>query len=342
MRAGPGGRPAKPVNLALQGGGASGACTWDVLDFLLEDGRISFEAISGTSAGAMNAVAMADGMVKGGPEGAREALERFWRAVSRLAGGGRALPAGGGTFGFPRSPLTAWFDLWTRMLSPYEFNPLDINPLRRLVEEQIDFERVHACDMIKLFVSATNVHTGRVRVFEAGEITSQVVMASACLPHLFRAVEIDGVPYWDGGYMGNPVLYPFFYACESEDILLVQINPIERQGTPRTAREIQDRVNEITFNASLMKELRAIHFVRELIDRGVLEHKHYKRVRLHRIDADGHMGDLTASSRLDADWSFLRELRDAGRAAAGAWLDDNAAQVGKESTVDLERMFGEA
>jgi len=338
-----GGKSPKMVNIALQGGGAHGAFTWGVLDRLLEDGRIGLEAISGTSAGAMNAVVVADGITKGGPDGARQALEDFWQAVSREGAKSpiQRSPVNmfTGDWNLDTSPGYLFFDNLTRLVSPYELNPLNYNPIRDLLEAQIDFDRVTTCDKMKLFVSATNVHTGRVRVFTCGEITADVVMASACLPHLYHAVEIDGVPYWDGGYMGNPVLFPFFDACASNDVVLVQINPIERKTTPRTAREILNRVNEITFNSSLLKELRAIEFVARLIDDGKLDPSDYSQVLLHRIEPGEEMLALSASSKLNAEWAFLIHLRDIGRAAASRWLEESFDRIGKESSVDIRTFF---
>ncbi|MCP4329627.1 MAG: patatin-like phospholipase family protein [Alphaproteobacteria bacterium] len=337
------GRSPKMVNAALQGGGAHGAFTWGVLDRLLEDGRTGFEAISGTSAGAMNAVVVADGIMKGGPVGARQALEDFWQAVSREAAKSpiqRSLVnMFMGDWSLDTSPGYLFFDHLTRLVSPYQLNPLNHNPLRDLLEAQIDFDRVAACDRMKLFVSATNVHTGRVRVFTCNEITVDVIMASACLPLMFQAVEIDGVPYWDGGYMGNPALFPFFDSCASNDVILVQINPIERKTTPRTAREILNRMNEIAFNSSLLKELRAIEFVTRLIDEGKLDRSHYKEVLLHRVDGGEEMSALSASSKLNAEWTFLVHLRDLGRGAATRWLDESFDRVGKESSTDIRTLF---
>ncbi len=337
------GNSAKMVNLALQGGGAHGAFTWGVLDHLLEDGRIGIEAISGTSAGAMNAVVVADGIMKGGPDGARQALEDFWQAVSRE---GAKSPIQRslvnvfmGDWSLDTSPGFLFFDHLTRLVSPYQLNPLDLNPLRDLLEAQVDFDRVAACDKMKLFISATNVHTGRVKVFTCSEITPDVVMASACLPLIFQAVEIDGVPYWDGGYMGNPALFPFFNSSASSDIVLVQINPIERKTTPRTAREIVNRVNEISFNSSLLKELRAIEFVARLIDQGKLDPSDYKEVLLHRIEAGEEILALSASSKLNAEWAFLVHLRDIGREAARQWLDRHFDSIGKKSSVDIRTFF---
>ncbi len=334
--------PGKPVNLALQGGGAHGAFTWGVLDALLEDGRLQVDAVSGTSAGAMNGAALIAGLTKGGRDEARAMLRKFWRAVARIGRLSplaptpldRMLPAGP----FGMTPVAAFWDVASRFFSPYDLNPFDLNPLRGVVERVIDFEALHACDRHRLFISATNVHTGRGRLFTEKEVTVDAVMASACLPFLFRAVEIDGVPYWDGGYMGNPALYPFFRASDTEDVLLVQINPVERRETPRTARDILDRMNEITFNSSLIGEFRAIEFVERLIDRGALKHggeDGYRRIRMHRIGGDEALSALGASTKFNADWGFLSELRDAGRSAAQGWLRDSWADVGVRATLDL-------
>lgn len=337
------GESPKMVNVALQGGGAHGAFTWGVLDRLLEDGRIDFEAISGTSAGAMNAVVVADGFMRGGPDGARQALQDFWQAVSREGAKSpiqrSPINVFMGDWSLDTSPGYLFFDHLSRLASPYDLNPLNYNPLRDLLEAQVDFDRITAGSKIKLFVSATNVHTGRVRVFTCGEITPDVVMASACLPFMFQAVEIDGVPYWDGGYMGNPVLFPFFNSCASSDVVLVQLNPIERKTTPRTVREILNRVNEITFNSSLLKELRAIEFVARLIDGGKLDPADYKQVLLHRIDAVEEMAALSASSKLNTEWAFLVHLRDIGRAAASRWLDRHYDRIGEGSSVDIRSFF---
>jgi NTE family protein len=333
----------KPVNIALQGGGSHGAFSWGVLDRLLEDGRLDFAAVSGTSAGAMNAVALADGWVRGGADGARQKLADFWRAVGLT---GRFSPVQRspwdvlwGNWSVENTPGYLWFDSMSRLLSPYVANPFNINPLRDVVRAEIDFDKVRACTSLKLFLSATNVETGQQRVFETKEITEDVVMASACLPLIFQAVEIDGAPYWDGGYGGNPALYPFFYANSAEDVLLVQINPVIREGVPKTANEIQNRIDEITFNAALLREFRAIAFVKELIATGRIPHGEYRDIRMHRIDADEAFKDLSASSKVNAEWAFLEYLRDLGRSAAGDWLDEHYEKVGKEPSLDLSDML---
>lgn len=338
-------RHTKSVNLALQGGGAHGAFTWGILDKLFEDGRVWVEAVSGTSAGAMNAVVASQGMYDGGGDGARAELERFWREVSRAGQSSlmrrSPLDVLSGNWSLDSSPAFVWLDLMSRIASPYDTNPLQINPLRDLVEKFVDFEKVRDCDDMPIFVSATNVETRRVRVFSREEITLDVVMASACLPLMFHAVEIDGVPYWDGGYMGNPALFPFVNHSPSNDVVIVQINPVVRKGTPRTASEILNRVNEITFNSSLMKELRAIDFVDRLIDENKLSGDEYRRLNVHIIDADEEMKTLGASSKMNSEWAFLVHLRDIGRRAAEGWIDRHFDDIGERSTVDLRTMFGE-
>ncbi len=336
-------RHKKSVNLALQGGGAHGAFTWGVLDRLFEEDQLWIEAISGTSAGAMNAVVAAQGMYDGGAEGAREALERFWWEVSKA---GQASPVKRspidmvlGNWSLDMSPGYLMMDLMSRLASPYDTNPFDINPLRELVDDFIDFEKVRDCNDLHIYLSATNVETGRVRVFKRDEVTLDVVMASACLPFLFKAVEIDGVPYWDGGYMGNPVLFPFIDDSPSDDIIIVQINPIVREGTPTTARDIHNRVNEITFNASLLRDLRAIDFVCRLIQENKLKEGDYRSMKIHMIEARKEMRPLGASSKMNAEWDFLLHLHEIGRKAAAAWLDKHFDDLEVRSTVDLREMF---
>ncbi len=329
----------RPINVALQGGGSHGAFSWGVLDRLIEDGRLEFAAVSGTSAGAMNAVALADGWVRGGPDGAREKLHDFWRAVAR---NGRFSPIQRtpwdvllGNWSVENSPGYAFYEGMSRLFSPYVANPLNLNPLRDIVAEQIDFRNVEACEAIRLYISATNVETGQLRVFTPDEITLDVIMASACLPQIFQAVEIDGAPYWDGGYGGNPAIFPFFKANSVEDVLLVQINPILREGTPKTANEIQNRIDEITFNAGLLREFRAIKFVKELIADKKLPTSEFRDIRMHRIDADEAFKGLSASSKVNAEWAFLEYLRDLGRSAATDWLEASFDKVGHEPSLVL-------
>lgn len=340
------GQTCKRIDLALQGGGAHGALTWGVLDRLLEDERIEFDGISGTSAGAMNAVVLADGLERGGRDGARAALERFWRAVSEAA---RYSPIQRGIFdrltgrySLESSPGYHWFEALTRMLSPYQLNPLDINPLRDLLGEQVDFDRVNRCAKLKLFITATHVRTGRARIFTQPALTVDKIMASACLPLVFKAVEIDGEAYWDGGYIGNPALYPLVDHTTCRDLVIVQINPIEREEVPRTSRDILNRLNEITFNASLIKELRAIHLLHQLIETEKLELERYRDMRVHLIHAAGELRHLDASSKINAEWGYLTHLRDRGRSWAASFLDAHFDDIGLRATLDLETLFEDA
>jgi NTE family protein len=333
----------KRINLALQGGGAHGAFTWGVLDKILEDGRLEIAAISGTSAGAMNAVALADGYTAGGPDGAREKLEGFWSAMSKAARNSPIKRAPidvlMGNWSLDKSWGYQAMDAMSRMFSPYQLNPLNMNPLKEVLEGCVDFACVQSCNAIKLYISATNVETGRVKVFDSADLTADMVMASACLPHMYQAVVIDGVPYWDGGYMGNPSLFPFHAGSDTADIVVIQINPVVRKGTPRSAQEIQNRLNEISFNSSLLKELRAIDFVARLIEEGTLDGSKYRRERVHIIENQGALIPLGASSKMNAEWAFLTHLRDLGRDTATAWLAENYAAVGERGTVDLRAMF---
>ena len=336
-------RHTKAVNIALQGGGSHGAFTWGVLDKLFEDDRIWIEAISGTSAGAMNAVVAAQGMYENGAIGARERLAEFWRAVSDA---GRSSPIRRsvwaqltGDWSLDDSPTYRWLSAMRGFASPYDLNPLDYNPLRDIVEERVDFRKVRDCADMGLFISATTVETGRIRVFPREEITLDAVMASACLPFLFKAVEIDGQHYWDGGYMGNPPLFPFFHNSPSDDVVIIQINPVVRPGEPRTASEIENRLNEITFNSSLLHELRAIDFVTRLLDKGALDPADYRRMRVHMITGRKKLRPLGASSKLNSEWAFLQHLFEIGRNAATAWLRKNFDDIGERSTLDIQQMF---
>jgi NTE family protein len=335
--------PKKSINLALQGGGAHGAFTWGVLDYLLEDGRLDIEGVSGASAGAMNAVMLVDGLARGGPAEAQKRLADFWRAVSMdgdLPVIQRKLVER--LFSFvplDGSPMQAWFDAMSSYFSPYDLNPLNINPLKGLVERFVDFDAVHAQTKLQLFISATNVITGRLRVFTRETISADAVMASACLPTLFHAVTIDGVPYWDGGYLGNPVIFPFFRDTTTEDVLVVQINPAERREVPTSSREIMNRINEISFNASLHAEYRAIEFVARLIDQGRLQRGtglgQYRRVNAHRIVLGDGQKLYSADTKMSTDYDFFRMLHVTGRRAARRFLDEHFDDIGVRSTFDL-------
>lgn len=336
----------KEVTLALQGGGSHGALTWGALDAILADERLRITAISGTSAGAMNAIVVADGLHRDGRNGAREALAAFWRAIGDLARFSPIQPGPwdrlAGRFSLDASPGYILFDNLTRIFSPYQLNPLDINPLRQFLRRHIDFDRVNRCSELSVYVTATNVRTGRARIFSQPHLTVETVLASACLPYLHQAVEIDGEAYWDGGYTGNPALYPLVDHERGRDIVIIQVNPMVRHDLPRTARDILNRLNEVTFNSSLVKELRAIHLLHELIEAEGLELERYRDMRLHLIHADEEVQDLKASSKLNADWRYLTHLRDRGRAWATGWLEAHYDAVGERSTLDLDELFADA
>jgi NTE family protein len=329
----------KTVNLALQGGGTHGAFAWGVLDKLLEDGRIGIEGISATSAGAMNAAVLAHGFGQGGADGARAALASFWSGIAEAARGSPLQPSMldrvTHNHGLFFNPVFQAFDMLSRLFSPYQFNPINFNPLRTVLEQTVDFERLRKSSAIKLFLSATNVRSGKVRLFKTEEITPDAVMASACLPLLFQAVEIEGEAYWDGGYMGNPAIFPLIYECASRDVVVVHINPLSRPDVPKTAADILNRINEISFNSSLMRELRAIGFVTRLIDEGNVKEGTMKRMLIHSIAADDFMQGLGVNSKFNADWEFLAHLRDVGRATAATWLAAHFQHLGEQSSADL-------
>jgi NTE family protein len=331
------------INLALQGGGAHGAFAWGVLDRLLEEDDLEFEGISATSAGAMNATVCAYGLTVGGRSGARAALTDFWSRVARVA---RFSPLQPSPFdrlthnhGLQYSPAFLWMDLLTRMTSPYQFNPWGYNPLRDVLEATVDFDLLRTKSTVKLFLSATNVRSCKVRVFQCADVSVDAVLASACLPFMFQAVEIDGEAYWDGGYMGNPAIFPLIYNCDSQDVVVVHINPINRPDVPTTATDIMNRINEISFNSSLMREMRAIAFVSKLIDDGKLDGSEMKRMRMHSIEAEDVMQGLGVASKLNADWEFLTHLRDIGRRRTDSWLQVNRDRIGVDSSIDLAAAY---
>jgi NTE family protein len=345
------------VNLALQGGGSHGAFTWGVLDTLLEDGRLALEGLSGTSAGAMNAVALAHGFAQanGKPpvdprERARQSLHDFWEGIISMGAvtssissaqrvpfdllfGGLSAMTGNASPGQMFSDAMA--SMWTQAVSPYQSNPLDINPLKGFLEQQIDFEKLAACDALKVFVVATKISTGKAEVFSGKRLTANAVMASACLPTVFRAVEIEGEHYWDGGFAGNPAMHPLIYQCHSRDIVLIQINPIRRDKLPTTAADILDRINEITFNSALIAEMRAIDFVKRLLAEGKLDPLRYKEVLMHRIDGGEVLEGFPASTKSQTYAKLLYTLRDLGRASAKKWLQLKFSSVGHTSSVNI-------
>ena len=331
------------VDLALQGGGSHGAFTWGVLDRLIEEPWLRIEAISGTSAGAMNAALVADGWMQGGADGARAALEAYWRRVSKAAAYSplqrSPLDRLMGRWTLDTSPAYVAMDLIARMVSPYTLNPLGFNPLRDILTDSINFGRL-ARAPIKLFITATNVRTGRGRIFRNAEITADTLLASACLPTMFQAIEIDGEPYWDGGYAGNPTLTPLIRESDAHDSILVQINPRERLDPPRTANEILNRLNEISFNSPLMKELRMIALLRQVADPGDGEGARWAGMRVHRIMTD-ELANFGASSKLNAEWEFVSLLKEEGRKSATAFLAEHGHDIGQRSTTDIDVLLAE-
>lgn len=352
--------PAKPlgrprINLALQGGGSHGAFTWGVIDRLLEEDGLDFAGVSGTSAGALNGAVLLSGYVKGFQDGneaaarkqAQKALHDFWRDVSQHGPlfSPLTIQSNGllkNQFNYDQFPAYQWLNLFMRSFSPYEFNPLNLNPLRDVLNRHVDVEALHTgCQHcgIPLFVTATSVHTGQARVFTAEALTLDALMASACLPFVFQAVEIDGEPYWDGGYTGNPALYPLIYNTDLSDIMLVRINPLRRDDNPTRSIDIIDRLSEITFNASLISEMRAISFVKKLLKDEKLDPERYKNLHMHMVADDHGMLPYNASSKFNTDWAFLQELHHLGHKAASHWLTAHRDDVGRHSTFDIDAIF---
>jgi len=339
-----GGEPIKKVSFALQGGGAHGAFVWGVIDRVLEDGRLAIEAVSATSAGAMNAVAFASGMVKGGPEAARETLYDFWRQVSQMDAAfdffspwnqliqAMKLPP-------EYHPVHAVIHTLTHTLPPSLLNPFHFNPLRALLERVVDFERLNSPEAPQLFLNATNVRTGKLKVFQTPSLSAEAVLASACLPPYFQAVEIDGEHYWDGGYLGNPAIFPLIYRRGTKDVIIVQVTAITRDEIPTSAADVLHRITEISFNSSLMREMRAIAFATGLIDNGELDQERHSRMFMHWIGNDRLMSELGTATQFHPEWGLLCRLRDAGRDAAGKWLDQHFEDIGARSTLDITKMF---
>jgi len=334
----------KTIALALQGGGMHGAFAWGVLDRLLEDDRLEIEGVSATSAGAMNAAVLAYGLRKGDSENARQALHDFWRAVARSAEsynpfGKMPWLKGTHTLGLGHSPIHLLADIILRILSPYQFNPHNVNPLRTILEQHVDFAALRSHCPIHLYLCATNVETGKIHIFSGQDICIEAVLASACLPTLFQAVEINGEHYWDGGYAGNPAIFPLVYNCTTHDVVIVHINPIVRPGVPIKAADILNRINEVSFNSSLMREMRAIAFVTTLIRQRKVGRDDMKEMLIHSIRSDQTMAALGVASKYNADWHFLCSLRDKGRTEAGAWLEENYHHIGQRSSVDIRKEF---
>ena len=333
----------KHISLALQGGGSHGAFTWGVMHRLMSDPNIYIDGISGTSAGAMNAVVFADGFLKGRRQGAIDALEKFWTRIANLSGMPRAVMRGipGLSDGWTvdRDPAFMMMDIMTRIWSPAQLNPMKLNPLRDLLDELVDFEGLRARPDVKLFVTASNVRTCKSRLFRTPELTAQTLMASACLPMMFEAVEIEGEFYWDGGYLGNPAIYPLIHECASSDVIIVQINPLSRPDVPVSSREILNRINEMTFNASLVREMAGIATITSLVETGKLKDDRYTAVRFHQISAEAELAKYGALSKMNTERSFLQHLHRLGYETADRWLTENFQRIGWESTIDVLDKF---
>ena len=336
------GRRTQTINLALQGGGAHGAFTWGVLDHLLEDGRTDFEGVSGTSAGAMNAAVMAQGLMAGGADGAREALHAFWAKVAGSLPFDIAVPSMDGQ-DINLVPGVKMLLQWAHYFSPHQLNPLDLNPLRDILTAQVDFERLRVESPVKLFIAATNANSGKVKLFRTPEVSADAILASACLPTMARAVQIDGEPYWDGGYAANPAVFPLFYECKSPDILMVLLTPLKHKATPHTAPQIKDRILELAFNSTFLREMRMFAHAREYAQASMFKLGRFERrlaqVNFHVIDAQEQIHGLKTETKLAANMRFFQMLRDLGRARARGWLEENHGQIGKRSTVDLAELF---
>ncbi len=330
----------KKIHMALQGGGAHGAFTWGILDKILEDGRLEIDGLCSTSAGSLNAAVFAYGMLKNGNEGARKLLHDFWKSVSEIAHHSAEAPT-------PYDNMIRYynlslFDSLSHIVSPYQFNPFNYNTLRDVLAKHVNFDELKKAESTNLFISTTVVRTGKVRIFNTSELSLDVIMASACLPYLFQAVKIEDEYYWDGGYMGNPAIFPLFYHGNTNDVVVVHINPMTRSKLPTNANEIMNRINEVTFNSSLLHEFRAIAFVNKLLEENWLkdEHKHKLRnIFVHSIRADEALHDFDVSSKFDTHWHFLTSLRDLGRIEATKWLEDHFDKIGNQSTVDLHKEF---
>ena len=340
-------RNPKSINLALQGGGAHGAFAWGVIDYLLEDGNLDIEGISATSAGSINAVVLAQGLLNGNKEEARCTLEDFWKTISEQGQQYLAFSTlwpslkglSNDEYGLDNSPFYLMFDFMTRTFSPYQFNPFNINPLRDILKEKINFSAIKNKSKQKLFLCATNVETCKVRIFNNNELSVDTILASACLPFLFQSVKIGKEYFWDGGYVGNPAIFPLIYECDSRDVIIIHINPITRKGVPTTAAEILNRINEVSFNSSLMREMRAIAFVSELVEKKKIISPDMKKMLIHSIRSDAEMSEHSVSSKLNTDWNFLLHLRDEGRKIAKEWLEVNFKKIGKESSIDIRKEF---
>jgi NTE family protein len=347
------------LNLALQGGGAHGAYTWGVLDALLEREEIGLDGVSGASAGAMNAVVMAQGWLDGGRSGARRALARFWQAIGEQMPAGFVVPPSGDEAAWPSlNPMVRAMMQWTQFVAPAQFNPLGRNPLRELLDEQVDFAALRRSQALRLFVATTHANTGRLRLFRRHELTLDAVLASACLPSIHPSVMIDGEPYWDGAFSANPPLAPLLFECRARDLLIVMLSPLRHAHTPASAAEIRERTADLAFNATFLRELQWLAlsrrfgarrggarwwpaWLRHLWPQSRIERRlnaaHFHLVAMHAAGQDAPPGE----TRLLAHGPFLERLRDAGRSAAQAWLARDGAALGQRSSIDLVALFGD-
>lgn len=332
----------KKIAIALQGGGSHGAFTWGILERLLEENLLDIRGLCGTSAGAMNAAMVAYGLHTGGSEGAIRMLEKFWRKVSHASLFSPMQPTWFDHAGHPADWMFSWgfhwFNFMTQTFSPYQFNPHDINPLRDILLDLIDFEELRKSET-RLFVCATNVKTCKPKVFQLHEMTVDALLASACLPQLYKAVEVNGAYYWDGGFMGNPPIYPLIDHTDSNDILLLKVNPVTIEEVPTTVSEIQDRINDISFNSSLMAEMRMVYFKEKIFKMGINLRGRLRKIHFHEISADHAMKDFSLASKFNASWTFLQTLRNLGRQSANQWIESHYKQVDKESSIDIRRVF---
>lgn len=335
----------KHISIAMQGGGAHGAFTWGVLDRLLEEKDLVVEGVSGTSAGAMNAVSTAQGIMEGGNDGARKFMDKYWTIMSDR---GRTSPFKPGfldvllgKFTMHNSPGFLAFDFISKVLSPYQLNPAGTDPLKDLCEELFDFDKLNADKSVKIFMAATHVYTGKIRIFSNvnEELSIETILATACLPTIHNAVMVKGDYYWDGGFSGNPAIYPLIYNCETPDVMIIKLNPTHRPRLPVTASEISDRLNEISNNLSIMREVRAMHFITKLIDNGIVKPGTLKHLHCHLIEDEKVFQDLGWSSKLNTDMEFLLHLKEAGRVAADKWMAKNWDFIGKKGTADLAEEF---
>lgn len=333
----------KVISIAMQGGGAHGAFSWGVLDKLLEDGRFIIEGVTGTSAGGMNAVATVQGLIEGGNEGARALLKKYWKTISdksNVSGIHRGIiDRLLDKYTMYNSPEFIMFDYMSKMLSPYQSNPFNINPLKEVIDSVFDFSKIHGTDQYKVFLAATHVYTGKIKIFSNKEINTDTLLATGCLPTVFHAAYVNGEYYWDGGFTANPVMFPLIYNCESPDIVILKLNPTHRNKLPVTACEISDRLNEITNNSSILKEMRAIKFISDLIDKRDLDPAKYKRIYVHDIENENTFQDCGWSSKLNSEWDFLMHLFEEGRKTADEWIKKNYEFIGKKSTIDEVEMF---